>query len=529
MSMATSSGEALESFKIKKPAICVLDADLIQDASLLDLVNRMREIKKDLRFVIIPDDEGKGDSQIKQINPDGILAKPFYLPDLVSTVADVVEKVGIQNFPQVDTVPFQRTEKKIEPVKQSSPAPEWLKDVTLAAQHLTRLSLESASQASLITRKKDIWAYAGELPQPAVKELAQTVSNYLRDDAHSDLARFIHLEATGGDYMLYATALGGEYILAMVFDAEIPFSKIRSQASSLAKSLGAESPPSVAEPAPQEKPLEVRFSEEDTRPEGDFLLDDVPPPIPGDWVPEIESRPLPASILDELMESGGSAKPSAAERGSPADMWTRQEAYQVDVDLQHEEVIDEEMLDTMPSPALKEESPSIFKDPAELETSVPPSAVADTTVSKSRRSSMSEEDDLQSVSPSMYDLTYACVLTPRFPAHYLTGELAARLSNWVSQLCIAFGWRMEHISIRPDYLQWLVNVPPTTSPGYFMRIIRQHTSQRMFLEFPSMEDENPSGDFWAPGYLIMNGKQPPPAQLVQDFIKDTRRRQGVSK
>ena len=60
-----------------------------------------------------------------------------------------------------------------------------------------------------------------------------------------------------------------------------------------------------------------------------------------------------------------------------------------------------------------------------------------------------------------------------------------------------------------------------------MRIMRQQTSEKIFTEFPRMKKENPSGDFWAPGYLIMGGTQPHPPQLVKDYIKQTRVRQGV--
>jgi hypothetical protein len=60
-----------------------------------------------------------------------------------------------------------------------------------------------------------------------------------------------------------------------------------------------------------------------------------------------------------------------------------------------------------------------------------------------------------------------------------------------------------------------------------MRILRQHTSDNIFAEFPQYKKDNPSGDFWAPGYLIMGGSQPPPAQLIKDYINQTRVRQGI--
>jgi REP element-mobilizing transposase RayT len=135
---------------------------------------------------------------------------------------------------------------------------------------------------------------------------------------------------------------------------------------------------------------------------------------------------------------------------------------------------------------------------------------------------------LEPVSPGLYNLTYACLLVPRFSSHYLAGDISDRISEWLPQICIAFGWRLEYLAVRPEYIQWVVNVPPATSPGYLMRIMRQQTSEKIFTEFTRMKKENPSGDFWAPGYLIMGGTQPHPPQLVKDYIKQTRTRQGYS-
>jgi hypothetical protein len=62
-----------------------------------------------------------------------------------------------------------------------------------------------------------------------------------------------------------------------------------------------------------------------------------------------------------------------------------------------------------------------------------------------------------------------------------------------------------------------------------MRIVRQQISSRIFSDFPNFARENPSGDFWAPGYLIMGGPQPHPSKLIKDFIQQTRQRQGITR
>jgi REP element-mobilizing transposase RayT len=135
---------------------------------------------------------------------------------------------------------------------------------------------------------------------------------------------------------------------------------------------------------------------------------------------------------------------------------------------------------------------------------------------------------VEPVTAGLYNLTYACLLVPRFTSHYLTGDISDRLSEWLPKICVAFAWRLEYLAVRPEYVQWVLNVPPATSPGYLMRVMRQQTSEKIFEEFPRMAKENPSGDFWAPGYLIMGGTQPHPPALVKDYIKQTRTRQGIS-
>jgi REP element-mobilizing transposase RayT len=109
----------------------------------------------------------------------------------------------------------------------------------------------------------------------------------------------------------------------------------------------------------------------------------------------------------------------------------------------------------------------------------------------------------------------------------LAGELAEWLGEWLPQLCVAYGWRLERISIRPQYIQWTVQVPPTVSPGYMVRILREETSRRILKNQPELLVNNPANDFWAPGYLVMSGFLPPTQQMLEEYIQQTRRRQGL--
>lgn len=477
VSCARKSQEAMEFMDSNSPSLCILDADY-SEMPLKKLVASMRQRSPELLVVLIPPDDDS--VAFEDIQANNALSKPFYLPDLLQTVEETLKQHSVWSeasaaADEMEEIPLESL------VETPGEAPAWLQDVSVAASYLTRLSLESSCQASLVTRGDSLWAYAGELPQPAVEELAHTVGQYYIHGGGSDLARFIHLDATDGEHMLYATGLGGDFVLAMVFGAEMPFSKMRAQANRLAQALNTPPEDNLTGNGDPMNSLEA-----ERLASGLPLLDDVPPPIPDDWVPGIP----PAEPARRQQTTLGAAK-----------------AGETKVKL------------GIPDPT-KASTAGYSGSPYQT-------GVEETMVSKTAQEK--HKITLEPVSPAMYNLTYACVLIPRMVQHHLTGEIATHLSDLITQLCLAFGWRLEQLSVRPDYLLWMANVPPSTSPGYLMRIIRQHTSRRLFSEISQLAKDNPSGDFWAPGYLIMSGSDFPPSQLVKDFIRDTRKRQGIIK
>ncbi len=472
-----SARQALQAVEERPFILAILDADL-PDMSLRALMDSMYALRPALRFILVAAGVTNGTNQTPR-GVCGYLKKPFYLPDLLEVVQSSLETANpaiesnkTQPLPPEDEEALPNVVRPVargsntQPIDRNSAPPPWLMDVNRAAQHLMRLSLESSAQAALIVRGKTLWAYAGGLSQPAAQELTLAIARHWANGGGSDLARFIRLGATASEHMLYATGLGGDFVLAMVFEAELPFSEIRSQAGSLARALAE---------APQAPP---------------------PPDNDEDYTHDLPSNhPLETDLPSQTVDF------------SALDKENRWRAHPQE--------------ETAPSEAAVE-----TEEPEEQTT--PQVARPPQRASAPQKIDGGQHITLEPESPAVYHLKYACVLIPRLPTHYLTGDLAARLSEWVGQLCVAFAWRLEFIALRPDHAHWVVSVPPDTSPSYLMRILRQHTSQRIFAAFPQLAEENPSGDFWAPGYLIMGSTQPAPPQLIRDFIRQTRAYQGLA-
>lgn len=494
-------GETVVRADEENSALAFLDMDLGYRA-VLEIGQALRMLNPDIQFIVF---SREGTTPVlDELHPWMYSPKPYYLPDLLNM---------LNNDSRPPYHPEDETSQAMLP---------WLQDVTRAAQHLTRLTLESSAQAALITRGDSLWAYAGQLSQGAARELAVAVTRHWDGQKGSDLLRFVRLEATKAEHMLYATRLADDVVLALVFDAETPFSTIRSQAGQLVNQLSTPGP-EVTEPPLSQRPLAAshdmptEYVPDESSDDLDIpsiadILSDVPPPRPEPGI-----RPLQEEQEEFIPRPAPSRSRQYSRESSPAVHANDLMMSNQDDDQTVEHVV-EDFDATMPSKSRKRpETPVRRPMPGELDETRPHSITE-----------VAGRVMLEPISPGLYNLTYACLLVPRFSNHYLTGDMADRISEWLPQICIAFGWRLEFLAVRPEYVQWVLNVPPAVSPGYLMRIVRQQTSEKIFNEFPKLKRENPSGDFWAPGYLIMGGTQPHPPQLVQDYIKQTRTRQGYS-
>lgn len=144
-----------------------------------------------------------------------------------------------------------------------------------------------------------------------------------------------------------------------------------------------------------------------------------------------------------------------------------------------------------------------------------------------KKESMDSNDNvlLEPIYPESYDLSYTCLLIPRLPSHHLQGDMAVRLPQWLQQICASFNWRIEFVTVNPDYFQWGLRVIPSTQTGQFMQEIRNVTSQLILSTFENIRNENSTNDFWASGYLVVLGTRPHPKEMIEQYIRLSRRQQ----
>lgn len=526
-----SNQEALLCVQTVGFSIAILDCDS-PGGDVISLASSMQLMLPRMQLLIICTDDNPIYPAAASFQSSALLKKPVQIPELLEHVSKATQTPLGASRPAPT-----RLRRSIENVSTTPPAPEWLQDVNWAARHLTSLSLETSAEAALIMRDSALWAYAGKLSQTAINELVECLVSFWDSRQHStvktaltrnhldDMVRFIRLDATRGEYMLYATSLGKGMVLSLAFETDTPFSTIRAQASYLAKALAA--PPGSLPPSYSKNSAAAnqRSAENNAVPyvraaNLPLLLQDVPPPSPHiaemtptgqkntpSWFQEA-SAPASLTEIPPKQKSRAQITPSvrSAMRGTK---YQKPDASQQDSVSEHTTVPGTPYIDPLAPNSARSSAPNIKH---QLGNGKPIMAPV-----------------LLPASPTLHYLTYSCTLIPRLPQHKLMGDLFQLLQEWMPQLFPAFGWQLLHSNLFPEYLLVIARVAPNTSPGSFVRIIRQQTSRRIFADFPRIAQENPSRDFWAPGYLILSNSQPPPEHVIRHFIEQTRLQQGFPK
>ena len=503
-----SGAEAEQQLNLNAYTLAIVDGDL-QDLPFELLT---QQAGQGLKVFVVPPAESNGSEALSNLPASGSLQRPFYLPDLLDLVAQAVEDAPAAPDPLPGwPAPAAQPPAAPQPVQPAAEAKPILPENGSNSAFSNLLEKTNALAGLWMARGRGAYQ-AGPAAADVARELTEQLQNYWQKGERSEVVRFVRLPIDDGDCQLYLITLEGDQVLGMVFSAKTPFSKVRNQVGKLIQDLAQRT--SKGEATPPVKPPPT--GEEDR------------------WYVEESAEPL----------NGKSRPPKAPEQAEMEPLGELDDA--LEAQLQNLDL--EALLGSIPDPDPQSGEADRFWDPDQTQPTVPswaqpenqqpeaPQSVQSGTAEG--RFVMPEEGEETSVdlapasdaqvltpptslnqldpaSAGVSQIYYTCVLIPRLPQHYLTGELGEKVGQWVQQLCLAFGWRLEGIAIRPEYLQWMVQVAPVDLPGAtWSRSSASAPRSTSSSTLSTLRDENPSGDFWATGYLIVSGPQPPSRQAA---------------
>lgn len=121
----------------------------------------------------------------------------------------------------------------------------------------------------------------------------------------------------------------------------------------------------------------------------------------------------------------------------------------------------------------------------------------------------------ETIQPDGYSLTYTCFLLPHDPSYELTEVLSEQLTVWLQEICLLNNWKLEYVTIRPQYLQWALSVSPSVATVQIVQQVRTLTTR--WLEEATGDHPTPQ-DLWAPGYLALQGVHHYSEPIIERYI-----------
>ena len=205
VTVATAGDEALQALDADEFDLVVVDLGLT-DPDGATVARSLRRKRAGVRLMVIPlvgEDLPPG---LADLDVQGTLPKPFYLPELPERIAAVLAR----------------------PVRPPTP-PEVRPDLV---QELTALSQEISADLAIMTRGARLIAHAGRLSEEDADGLAQAVADSWRTSRR--VARVLGREqlrfeqsVEGGEYLFYSLAIVEDVVLSVAVRADVPLGLIR--------------------------------------------------------------------------------------------------------------------------------------------------------------------------------------------------------------------------------------------------------------------------------------------------------------
>jgi CheY-like chemotaxis protein len=226
--LAASGPEAEQLCAQLRPDLAVIDVDL-PECQPADLIGRLRSLVPGLPIILIPYSQ---DDVPSDLDIQGILTKPFFLPDLPELINSILGPLP-EPEPQPDrvmAVPLSATRpRRIRETPPAKPIVITEKNRALVEGHVAALGHAVRDEPVLLTLGKKVITIAPHLSKTAASALAEVVVRAWdgRDASPgSEVVRF-EGDSESTRYMLYSYVVTGELMLSLALRVRIPLPTLR--------------------------------------------------------------------------------------------------------------------------------------------------------------------------------------------------------------------------------------------------------------------------------------------------------------
>ena len=116
-------------------------------------------------------------------------------------------------------------------------------------------------------------------------------------------------------------------------------------------------------------------------------------------------------------------------------------------------------------------------------------------------------------------LRFHLVWTPKYRKRVLEGAIALRVAELFRQACEVNDWQLHELSVQPDHVHLLLQIPPRVSVAKAVNLLKGGSSRVLRQEFAELEEFLWGRSFWSDGYFVESVGQTEEG-VIRRYIKE---------
>ncbi len=259
VALTTNGNDALQTLSSFPFDLAIVDLGL-ENPDGITLAHKMRQQQADLRLMLIPIQGEEIPSKTNDLDIQGVLPKPFFLPELPGRISEALSKsvklpTSKAEVAPTDTSPREEPKEVVAPRAQVPPPaqpaqttssnevlssvrermPELVKRMNLLAQEVN-------ADTVILTCKGRVISHTGRLSAEGAVGLAQAIAESCRTSTR--VAQILgqeleHFEQSteGGNHLFYSLAVVEDIILSVALRGNVPLGMLRHRTKEAADNL----------------------------------------------------------------------------------------------------------------------------------------------------------------------------------------------------------------------------------------------------------------------------------------------------
>ena len=221
-------------------AMAILDLGLT-DPPAGQMAQSVHAQHPELPLMVIPLDGDTLPPEISTLGVQGVLTKPFFLPDLPGLVA---RAMSAQSPTPVSSAMAETPELPVQPTRaERGNSARWTGDKAKLTAPLSALARELNAETVMLTCGDDLVAHAGRLARGEAEQLGRVIVASWRASAQvakllgREKVRFEQSMQEGSDYVLYSLSVKGEMVLTVALNSHTPLGIVRYHTKRAAETI----------------------------------------------------------------------------------------------------------------------------------------------------------------------------------------------------------------------------------------------------------------------------------------------------